>query len=136
MIINNETLMPLIIESLNEGKLTSFKVKGQSMWPFYKDGKTSVYLKKSTYKKNDVVLFKYKGSYYLHRIQKINQHLVVCRGDGSLYKEFPNKSDIYGKVIFYEHTNKKKEEASITHQFIVCLYGLIPFKKLLFRVFK
>ena len=92
---------------LNEGKKVEFIVTGQSMLPFYKHNKTIVTLKKaSTYKKHDVVLFKYNNQYVLHRIIKIKHHTFILKGDGAFNKEHANKEDILGKVIGFTTNGK------------------------------
>ncbi len=59
--------MELIEETVANGQQAKFKVTGTSMEPLFKHGLTSVTLEKRTsYRANDVVLFKYQGTFKLH----------------------------------------------------------------------
>jgi hypothetical protein len=102
--IKTTDLMELIEETVNNRQQAKFKVTGTSMEPFFKHGLTSVTLeKKPFYQVNDVVLFKYKGTYKLHRIIKMNHHEITCMGDNLLSKEITQKEDIIGVVTSFEN---------------------------------
>ena len=101
--IKTKDLMELIEETVNNGQQAKFKVTGTSMEPFFKHALTSVTLEKRTsYQVNDVVLFKYQGTFKLHRITKIKQGEITCMGDHLLSKEFTRKEDIIGVVTSFE----------------------------------
>ncbi|PKK87359.1 MAG: peptidase S41, partial [Tenericutes bacterium HGW-Tenericutes-8] len=102
----NDILIPEMAVLLKEGLEVTFKVKGNSMWPFYLDNKTSVTLKKESVKKHDVVLARYQDRFVLHRILKIKDNTLTLRGDGAILKEVITHDDIIGKVI--AHTYKKQ----------------------------
>lgn len=135
MKVTSYDLMPHIEDLLNEGKVCSFKVKGVSMWPFYKDNKTTVTLKKDTYQKHDVVLFKYESRYVLHRIIKIKDNEVTLQGDGAILKEVINEKQIIGKVISHELT-KKVSESSKIYRLKVTLFKVLPFRRFIIKVFR
>lgn len=132
MKLNSETLLPIVIEELNLGKKVTFKVKGQSMRPFFKDSITDVTLKKSTYRKWDVVLAKYQNQFVLHRIIKVYDDGFILRGDGAVRKEFVLIENVYGKVVFYK-TKKQIIESSKFNRLKVKLWVLNPFRRLLLR---
>ena len=132
MKLNSETLLPIVIEELNLGKKVTFKVKGRSMWPFFKDSITDVILKKSTYRKWDVVLAKYQNQFVLHRIIKVYDDGFILRGDGAVRKEFVLIENVYGKVVFYK-TKKQIIESSKFNRLKVKLWVLNPFRRLLLR---
>ena len=132
MKLNSETLLPIVIEELNLGKKVTFKVKGHSMWPFFKDSITDVTLKTSTYRKWDVVLAKYQNQFVLHRIIKVYDDGFILRGDGSVRKEFVLIENVYGKVVFYK-TKKQIIESSKFNRLKVKLWVLNPFRRLLLR---
>ena len=91
MIVNNEAFFKDIKEIIKTTDV-KFKVKGSSMWPFFKDGITSVTLTKvEKLKKLDVCLFNYKDKYFLHRLIKIKDNDYIFKGDGLSSKEIVKK---------------------------------------------
>jgi hypothetical protein len=82
-------------------------VKGNSMNPFFVDGKTVVTLKRLSrfFRKSDIVLAKTSGKAILHRIVKIDGETVVLQGDGNTTKEMIHADEIIAHVISYR--NKK-----------------------------
>jgi phage repressor protein C with HTH and peptisase S24 domain len=105
--ISSVELVPLMMEALKTNQSIHFKVSGTSMMPFFKHQQTVVTLmRKETYKKNDVVLFKYQGMYRLHRIIKIQDKEVIASGDNLLSKERFEASDIIGYVESFELKKK------------------------------
>jgi nitrate reductase beta subunit len=105
--ISSVELVPLMIEALKTNQSIRFKVSGTSMMPFFKHQQTVVTLmRKETYQKNDVVLFKYQGMYRLHRIIRIEDKEVIASGDNLLSKEWFKASDIVGYVESFELKKK------------------------------
>jgi phage repressor protein C with HTH and peptisase S24 domain len=101
--VKTKDLMELIEETVTNGQKARFKVTGTSMEPFFKDGLTSVTLEKKTlYRVNDVVLFKYQETFKLHRITRIKQDAITCMGDNLLSKEITKREDIIGVVTSFE----------------------------------
>lgn len=98
---------PLILESLDAGKTIELTVKGNSMNPFFVDGKTVVTLKRlsRSLQKNDIVLAKAFGKAVLHRIVKIDGETIVLQGDGNTTTEMIHAGEIIAHVISYR--NKK-----------------------------
>jgi hypothetical protein len=103
-VIATSELMNLVIDSINNNQKATFKVTGSSMTPFFTHGKTSVTIRKKElpYQKYDVILFKYKESFKLHRIIKINDEKIVARGDALFAKEMISTFDIIGVVESFE----------------------------------
>ena len=85
--VPNNTFFSLVEEEIAEGKPVRFRLKGNSMFPLLRNGKDSVILEKclpDELKPMDVVLFRYRGSYVLHRIiQRMGDDLLI-QGDGSI----------------------------------------------------
>lgn len=137
ILINNNNLFKVIIDELASGKKVSFKVKGNSMLPFFRDTKTLIELKKTnTYKKYDVILFKLENKYYVHRIIKIKENRIICMGDALTSKEIINESNIIARVISYQNkklinTNSKKYKIRVT------LWMLLrPIRRLIIRIIR
>jgi len=132
--VDNLLFLKSIDELLKEGKTVEFKVKGNSMLPFFKHEKTIVALEKlNNYKKRDVVLAKYNDLVLLHRIIKIKDNIYTLRGDGLISKEYVKINDIYGKVVSFK-TNDKKIKFYKTKVVIWLL--LRPIRRLLLKFIK
>lgn len=101
--VPNNTFFALIEEEIAEGKAVRFRLKGNSMFPLLRNGKDSVILKKclpDELKPMDVVLFRYRGSYVLHRIIQRTGDDLLMQGDGSIVSmEQCTVNDVVGKVI-------------------------------------
>jgi signal peptidase I len=133
-IIDNDTFFEVVKAELGLKKNVSFTVKGTSMWPFYQDGKTIVYVDSpKELKKYDVVLADYQGKVILHRIIKIEHDTYTLRGDATYRKEVVDVKDIFAKVI--EHQNKKKVSIhSKKYRLFVFLWVNNPFRTVLLRL--
>lgn len=134
MIVNNEAFFKDIKELLKTTDV-KFKVKGSSMWPFFKDGKTTITLTKiDEIKKLDICLFIYKDKYLLHRLIKIKGDDYIFKGDGLISKEIVKREDIIGRVKSYE-TKKEVDVNKFSYKLRVFLYRLLP-RRIILKVFK
>ncbi len=101
--VPNNTFFALIEEEIAEGKAVRFRLKGNSMFPLLRNGKDSVILEKclsGELKPMDVVLFRYRASYVLHRIIQRTGDDLLMQGDGSIVSmEQCTVNDVVGKVI-------------------------------------
>ena len=106
MIVSNEAFFKDIKEIIKTTDV-KFKVKGASMWPFFKDGKTTVTLTKvEEIKRLEIYLFMFNDKHVLHRLIKIKGDNYIFKGDGLITKEIVKREDIIGRVKSYE-TKKK-----------------------------
>ena len=99
--IPNDIFFAQVISEINAGRSVIFNVKGTSMFPFIRNGKDAVKLTPVNQQlaQNDVVLFKNKGNYILHRIIKIDRDCFIMQGDGVIKnKEYCKREDIVGVV--------------------------------------
>lgn len=132
--IDNDTFFEVVKAEVGHCKNMSFTVKGTSMWPFYKDAKTVVYVDSpKSLKKYDVVLADYQGKVILHRIIKIKEHTYTLRGDATVRKEVVDLKDIFAKVTHHQ-TKHKVSRFSKRYQLAVWLWVNQPFRKLLLRL--
>ena len=91
LVIPNDVFFSRVCESLGEGGKVTFTVKGHSMFPFLRSGKDRVCLVKPEsggLAAGDVILFRFRGNYILHRIYGIRKTpdgtpLYVTMGDGN-----------------------------------------------------
>ncbi len=94
-----------ILQELNSKKAVAFVPSGNSMWPFFKNHKSTVVLSAdiSSLKLFDVILFSRKsGEPVLHRIIDINGDTFTVSGDSQLFTEKVEKKDVHAVMIeFY-----------------------------------
>lgn len=85
--IPNDVLIPEIKRFIDEGRTAIFRVRGNSMRLFLKDGRDKVVLAPCQEAKvHDVVLAEITpGHYVLHRIIKKEGHRIILKGDGNVY---------------------------------------------------
>ena len=102
MQIPNDLFFAWVESEVAEGRSVRFRAKGVSMHPLIRGGKDEILLSPCSDKKlktTDVVLFKYKGQYVLHRIIHIEGNLLTLQGDGSFTaKEECTTEDVVGRV--------------------------------------
>ena len=71
LVLPNDIFFSHVSESLAEGKTVTFIVKGCSMYPFFRNGKDRVCMAGydgRELRKGEVILFRYRGKYVMHRI--------------------------------------------------------------------
>lgn len=99
----NDQFFALVEKELEEGKTVKIRLKGNSMFPLLKSGRDSVILEKSSsdsLKPMDVVLFRYRGNFILHRIIKREGVRLLLQGDGVISAvERCTVDDMVGKVV-------------------------------------
>jgi phage repressor protein C with HTH and peptisase S24 domain len=135
--LKNDEMMALVVDAINNNQQAIIKVQGTSMEPFLKHNKTNVTI--SNYKKlskGDIILFKYKGEFKLHRIIKIKDGHIIAKGDNAYQKEFLIDSDIIGRVTCYETNGKVREPNTFKLKILLSLWRLIkPFSIILRRAY-
>lgn len=88
-LVKNGELLPLIEESIRDGKSVTLTVRGNSMQPRLRDGKDVVELhpfRPDDLKVGDVILFRYNKRFILHRIIHIDMTdmidpVIITKGD-------------------------------------------------------
>ena len=90
-----ESLAPLLIEQLDQGKEVTFLPGGVSMRPFLRGDRDRVVLfRPSRYRVNDIVLFRRNdGRYSLHRLYRIDGKKRILCGDALIRRDEPVTSD-------------------------------------------
>ena len=92
LIVENDEFFGKVVSLLVEGHSVTVPVKGvESCTPY---GKSRIGVNVG-----DIVLFRYKGRYIMHRILRIENNQAVIQGDGvARNMEICNLDDIYGRV--------------------------------------
>ena len=109
--IPNDLFFSYVETEIAEGRSVRFRLKGVSMFPLIRGGKDEVVLRPCSAEElrpMDVILFKYKGNYLLHRIIKREGDFLYIQGDGSFVaKEVCTTDDVVGKVCTIVRKNRK-----------------------------
>ncbi len=81
--IANSVFFSYVAEEITEGKSVILRVKGKSMVPFLHEGDiiTLIPCDKNSLQVGDIVLFRYRKNYFLHRIIKKNKEKLILQGD-------------------------------------------------------
>ena len=104
-----------------EGYYISTSV-GNSMLPFLRERKDTIVIqKREQYKKFDVVLYKRKDNYVLHRIIKVLPETFHIRGDNCYYDEYVKHNEIIGVMVECYRGEKKVNLNSIFYKLYVCI---------------
>lgn len=84
--IENNILLPQVVQLVNEGHLVTVNARGNSMRPFIENTRDGlVFGKVNQLLVGDVVLAEVKqGTFVCHRIEKIEKGVVTMRGDGNI----------------------------------------------------
>ncbi len=102
MIIKNNIFFAEVEQLLSEGQDVTIMVKGNSMRPLLRDGRDRVVMRRhrdEDIRKGAVMLFRYRGSYVMHRVVKIEGDVVIFEGDGNYrLQEVVMRKDIVAVV--------------------------------------
>lgn len=100
--IPNDAFFNLVEDEISNGRKVQFRIKGDSMSPLLRDNKDDIVLYPCVgdeLSPMDIVLFRYKGKYLLHRIIRREGNRLYIQGDGSyIAKEECSIDDVIGKV--------------------------------------
>ncbi len=117
LIANFILILSTIYEIFN---VRTIKNTGDYMSPTIKDGNLVVSLKKSSYKKGEIILVKQTDEYYISRITNIDNYSVETKDDNRTTKNsLKNINDIEGKVVLV--INKEVMMLYIITIALVCL---------------
>ncbi len=112
------------------------RIKGSSMWPFFKEETTKVELKKiENFKKGRIYLFINNNTYVLHRLIKINGDTLTFRGDGNVAVEVVDKSAVIASLEGFSNNCKETHISNKWYRFKVFIYRLLP-RRVMLKVFK
>lgn len=139
--VENNILIPKIIELLDAGHTVTLGLRGYSMRPYLEDGRDKALLAKPTYiQRGDVVLAMIDNKrYVLHRIVRIKGDEVTLRGDGNVGTERCTESDIKAFAVgFYRKGREKIESTNSlkwrTYSALWCL--MFPIRRYLLGIYR
>ena len=102
MEINNKIFFAEVERLLTEDITATILVRGNSMRPLLRDSRDKVVLRRSQESDiaiGEIMLFRYRGDYIMHRVVGIDGDLVIFAGDGN-YKthETAARRDVIARV--------------------------------------
>ena len=126
-----------LLNKLNKEEFVVCEIHGTSMFPLLKQGRDKVIITKlqDTLNKYDVVLYKAKNAFVLHRIIDIKDKELIIRGDNCINKEYINTDNVIGilKAIYrkgkYIEVNKK-----INKKYYLLSNSTYLFRKLISKI--
>ena len=113
MQISNDIFFAEVERLLGEGGEVVITIRGNSMQPMLRDSRDKVVLRRyggDELQRGDVMLFRYRGGYVLHRVVSINGERIVFAGDGN-YKlyELATTKDIVARMVAYCKDGRRVE---------------------------
>lgn len=130
----------MVENTVNGGGCVPLVVTGNSMAPFMKDGRDTVWLKKCTeadYKKGKILLFRRAdGKMVLHRVIKVNSlGVLTMNGDAQFWCEDIKKEQALAVVSHIERNGRRRSCGSMIYKTKIAIWqALKPLRPLLFRV--
>lgn len=126
IVIPNKIMLDLIQDELEEGVEVILRVVGSSMFPALLNGIDKVKLSKinpNELKKGDIILFKSKDGFTLHRITEIDfvNKIITSKGDANIHTEKLYFEDIVAKA----NRVKNKKIGLIIKYFLTKRYMII-----------
>ena len=98
----NECFFAWVEEELVRAGSVRFRVKGVSMHPLLRDGRDEVEVHPcdpASVRSGDILLFRYRGRYILHRLLRCRNAVFDLRGDNAWQVEQCSAQDIVGRVV-------------------------------------
>lgn len=108
--VDTEIWINEIVSILNEGYEAPLNITGNSMFPFLKNGRDSVLLKKfvAPAQNGDILLYRRDdGSFILHRVVKTEKNLLWFAGDAQSVIEGPvHESEVLAIAVKAKRNGK------------------------------
>lgn len=109
--VHFHSLMPLIVQKLEQNGTVSLPAMGRSMHPLFRHGRDQVTLVgvwERNLRKYDMILYRRpNGQYTLHRIVGVREDGYVLRGDGQLCNEYQVSRDwVIARVDGFHRENR------------------------------
>ena len=113
MQISNDIFFAEMERLMGEGGEVVITIRGNSMQPMLRDSRDKVVLRRyegDELQRGDVMLFRYRGGYVLHRVVSIDGERIAFAGDGNykLYEQAITK-DIVACMVAYVKDGRRVE---------------------------
>lgn len=140
LICSSAEFAEIIEETIKAGGCVPLVVTGNSMKPFLRDGKDTVWLKactESDYKRGKILLFRREdGKIVLHRVRKVlPDGELLINGDAQYWCENIKKEQAVAVVAYIEKNGKKKSCNSLIYRIRTEVWQLLkPLRPYIFRI--
>lgn len=140
MICSSAEFAEVIENTVNAGGSVPLVVTGNSMGPFLKDGRDTVWLKECTEsdcKRGKILLFRrIDGKIVLHRVIKTGSDgVLTMNGDAQYWCEDIKKEQVLAAVSHIERNGRKRSCNSLTYRIKIEVWQTLkPYRPLIFRV--
>lgn len=130
----------IIEKTVSSGGTMPLVVTGNSMRPFMKDGRDTVWLeacKEKDCKRGKILLFRREdGKFVLHRVRKVKPGgILVMNGDAQYWCEEIKKEQALAVVTHIETNGKKQSCNSFTYRFKTEVWQILkPLRPYIFRI--
>lgn len=130
LIFSSAELAELIEITINKGGAMPLLVTGNSMRPFIRDGKHTVWLeacKDSDFKRGKILFFRRAdGRFVLHRVRKVlSDGELVMNGDAQYWCENIKKEQAVAVVTYIEAKGKKISCNSLRYKIKIEIWQLL-----------
>lgn len=136
--IPEKPLLSECAEMLENGQEVVLTARGESMYPFVRDG-DKVLLKSMEVHKGDIVLgIDGEGGFVMHRVMGTDGKGYVLMGDANLRKkEYCTSSGIKGSVISIMHNGKTRLCSSLRERMLSGIWrSMLPARRFLLFVLR
>ncbi len=140
LICSSAEFAEIIEDAIREGGRVPLVVTGNSMNPFLKHGKNTVWLKactESDFKRGRILLFRRTdGKIVLHRIRKLlHGGELLMNGDAQYWCEKIKKEQAVAVVTHIETDGKKKSCNSVLYKIKIEIWQVLkPLRPYIFRI--
>ena len=139
-VVDTREYVSVLKELVEEGKVVSMLIAGNSMSPFLYHQRDYIYFKKpdQKLKRGDMVFYQRKnGQYIMHRIYKIRGEDYYMVGDAQQVIEGPLKREqIFAVVIKVKRKEKRIEPGDFWWKFFEKVWiRVVPMRELITRIY-
>lgn len=111
IVIDNNVFFEQLCSRIAEGESVMLKLRGNSMLPLLRNGKDNLLLAPVphgyVFEKDEVLLFRYNGSFVLHRVVRSTGDDLLMQGDNCVSQEHISSRDVVARLIAVQRPNKK-----------------------------
>ncbi len=137
----NSEIFKCVVEEIANGKNVQLRVKGNSMFPFIREGDCIILIpcNLSKLQIGDVVLFNYNKEVHLHRLIDKKENNLILQGDGNINAvEIVELQDIIAKLqqIIRKKGKKVNAETWRWYFFFYLWFYVRPFRAYILKLYR
>lgn len=109
IVVDNNLFFDEVCARIASGESVKLKLRGNSMFPLLRDGKDNLLLDPIpdgyVFEKGEVLLFRYRGSYVLHRVVKVSGECLLMQGDNCVTCEQISIQNVVARLVAVQRQN-------------------------------